>query len=104
VGPFNLPCHNAPGYYDNRHDLDHRQCAGAAIYRTHVGVAEKMPPSIATLPEDHALVFSSHAEFLAHHTGLTVDRAEGWLDYIPPAQLMITELSRSTVKFHAIPN
>lgn len=43
------------------------QCAGAAIFR---GNVLKLPRNkkLLVLPNDHALVFSSSEEFLAHHT------------------------------------
>jgi hypothetical protein len=67
-GPFWLPCHldkNYDGKNSNHHKVS--QCAGAAIYRSNIGVAEKMPEGVAILPEDKETVFASHQQFVAHY-------------------------------------
>lgn len=70
--PFALPCH----MHCNFSDPDWKakagevaQCAGAAIYRTHVGVAQWMPPEMPRMPAN-PVVFSSPSEFVAHHMRL----------------------------------
>lgn len=68
IGPFILNCHRAEGYADKQTDvLNVAQCAGAAIYRANLGVADRLPDEIHALPADHESVFSSHAEFVGHH-------------------------------------
>lgn len=97
--PFVLPCHKACDFDDpdwRRKALDETaQCAGAAIYRTHIGVADKMPKEIHTLPAN-PLVFSSHAEFLAHHSHLTVSQATTVLESVTPAELAALQMVRSS--------
>ena len=68
IGPFVLNCHTADGYEHKRTDcLAVAQCAGAAIFRANLGVADRLPDAIHKLPADHELVFSSHAELVSHH-------------------------------------
>jgi hypothetical protein len=105
-GPFYLPCHE---HYDFENDPNWRQkacdgpqCAGAAIFRTHVGVAPLMPPGIATLPANHAKVFSSFAEFLAHHGKMSVGNAELCLAVIPPRALTAKEARKVMLSSTAI--
>jgi hypothetical protein len=77
VIPFWLPCHESPNYRDKATDVNEvAQCTGAAIFRTNIGLTrERMPTPIALLPENHELVFSSLAEFYAHHKGIPVSEA-----------------------------
>jgi hypothetical protein len=95
VGAFWLPCHMSPGYAKNRADhAAHRQCAGAAMYRDLNGLSDQMPATLLALRGDPKLVFSSHAEFLAHHTGSTVAEATEFLRTTPPGVLHRIELAR----------
>jgi hypothetical protein len=67
VGPFWLPCHSDKNYAGKRSDTNKvSQCAGAAIYRTNIGVDKKMPEGIFLLPKDEELVFKNHGEFINH--------------------------------------
>lgn len=94
-GAFWLPCHMSSGYMDNRADhAKHRQCAGAAMYRDLNGLSDLMPEMILALRGDPNLVFSSHAEFLAHHTGSSVEEATEFLKTTPPGELLRIELAR----------
>lgn len=71
-GPFVLPCHRHCDFDDPEWKAKAgqvAQCAGAAIFRTHIGVAAQMPAAIPVLPAN-AQVFADEYEFLAHHTGL----------------------------------
>lgn len=68
------------------------QCAGAAMYRDLVGIADVLPPALARLPGNAELVFASHAEMLAHHEGCTVEEAEVELLVIPPERHLVAEL------------
>jgi len=72
-----LPCHmdNPEGLADVHGKI--RQCAGAAIFRTHIGA--KLPPQLALLPENREKVFSNEEELIAHHAGITLDRARQYL-------------------------
>lgn len=71
-GPFYLPWHSdyEP---DSRERFDKggaqvRQCAGAAIFRSNIGVAELMPDGMHQLPKDTEKVFATRGEFIAHHS------------------------------------
>ena len=90
-GPFRLPCHMAAGYEDNRRDEGLPQCAGAAMYRDLAGRAPLMPPEIHQLKGDPALVFSSPAELVAHHTQVPLWRAQALLRGLPPSHWLAVE-------------
>lgn len=101
VGPFMLPCHKTcdfddPEWKDKVGQTP--QCAGAAIYRANIGVADLMPPGIARLPPDRANVFASHEEFIAHHLQVSPFVARGLLQIITPAELLAIQLARPTTK------
>jgi hypothetical protein len=78
------------------------QCAGAAIFRTHIHVAEFMPSAILTLPASSE-VFSNVAEFMAHHKSITVPEAWGRLEVHTLSQMVDEQLSRQTNKFYTVP-
>lgn len=68
--PFWLPCHQSDNYRHKESDVNEvEQCAGAAIFRSNIGVADRMPSSLLSLPRDTARVFATLADFYAHHTG-----------------------------------
>lgn len=93
-GPFWLPCHMSKGYEDSRTDhAKHEQCAGAAMYRDAIGRADLMPPELLRLPHDADLVFSSHAEFLAHHRRIALEVAAEVLEHVPPQIFMQVEIA-----------
>lgn len=95
IGPFVLNCHMDPIYSDKPGvRLEERQCCGAAMFRDLIGVAELMPEAFHHLKGDPALVFSSPAELIAHHRGITVAEAEAELRETPPTQLLEIELSK----------
>lgn len=78
AGPFSLPCHMHCDFDDP--DWKSKvtlvpQCAGAASYRTHTGVADRMPEGIPILPANPQ-VFSSAAEFMSHHARIPLSVAE----------------------------
>lgn len=96
-GPFFLPCHSTHDYHDiaARRDPGNAQCAGAAIFRSNVGVADLMPTDIMYLPRDTGLIFSSYAEFLAFHSGCTIEEAKAFLNMVPPKELLKIQSMRS---------
>lgn len=102
AGPYYLPCHNSPGYAENRRSFDHLQCAGAAIFRTHIEA--DVPGSLARLPEDKAAVFSSAAEFLAYHKQAPIEMAEAFLRHMTLEDLLRQQLQRPTNTIHITPN
>lgn len=67
-GPFALPCHSQKGYKGNDTPIHAEGCAGAAIFRANIGVADMMPPGILTL-EAHSdpNVFPTLTAFIKHH-------------------------------------
>ena len=43
------------------------QCAGAAIFRQKIGVADRLPDALLKIKEDDSNVFATLHEFIAHH-------------------------------------
>jgi len=66
---FWLPCHNSPKYCDKASNVNEvSQCVGAATFRSNIGLTRaQIPEPLLLLPENHELVFSTLAEFYAHH-------------------------------------
>lgn len=99
VGPFWLPCHEAPGYEENKFAPDNveriPQCAGAAIYRANVGVLHKFSAAFLHAEKNTELVFASHAELLAHHLQIPLKEAELLLRDTPAEVMCLTELRRA---------
>ncbi len=99
-GPFVLPCHSEPGYkmagFDNAAEIaECGQCAGAAVFRSNVGVAGRMPKEIHVLPADPAAVFATPAELYASYYGITTAEAEAVLRETPVAELLRRELENA---------
>jgi hypothetical protein len=96
-GAFFLPCHQDQDYRQES-ALDHAdviaQCAGAAIFRSNVGVSERLPLAIHRLPPSPARVFANAAELIAHHNQMTLVEAEEILRRTPPGTLLATELDK----------
>lgn len=66
VLPFFLPCHCSQNYAGKETRFsDVTQCAGAAIFRTNMGIIT--PPPLLSLPRDTERVFSTLADFYSHH-------------------------------------
>jgi hypothetical protein len=104
-GPFWLPCHMEKEYEGKATDpAKVNQCAGAAIYRANIGVAEKMPEQILALDADKELVFASHAEFIAHYLKATVKEAEEFIESNPGfvQTLLRKEMSDMNIKIHKL--
>jgi hypothetical protein len=99
-GPFLLPCHQDKRYQHERFGdvLSLRQCAGAAIFRTHVGVAASLPAIFHTLPADEELVFKTPEELLAGISGMPRSAAEEFLRKVPPEVLMRREFSKNETR------
>lgn len=98
VAGFWLPCHCAQSYRAKESDVNEvEQCAGAAIFRSNIGVAPQMPSGILTLPQS-TKAFQSMAHFVAHHTGTTLSEA---LDYVTPEKIrecMAKELNNPAIR------
>jgi hypothetical protein len=97
-GPFWLPCHSSPGYEEDRRNQEHRQCAGAAMYRDLAGIAERLPDGLHRLEGDAELVFASPAEFLAHHAKMKPEEAEEEMLRYPPSLLLQYEMAQIGVQ------
>ena len=81
--PHRLPCHMRHDYtkLNERMDPHNVDCAGAAIFRSNCGVADRIPPQLLHLPSDEGhTVFADVYEFYAHHKGISVDDARKILD------------------------
>ncbi len=100
IGPFMLPCHLDKEYEADRRSVKLTQCAGAATFRSNIGVDDLMPKGILTLPANDADVFSTPAEFLAHHLEVTVEKAQEILNIETPADLLRRELREPGVQLH----
>jgi hypothetical protein len=103
-GPFILPCHQACDFDDpewKRKSIDTPQCAGAAMFRANVGIADALPSALHKLePSDK--VFADPAEFYMHHKGMTRQQAEEELSVMTPELLLQWQLMRSSnIKFGA---
>lgn len=97
-GPFLLPCHMDPNYEKDKRSPKNLQCAGAATFRTHVGVAHLMPGFLLTLPENKELVFSTPAELLAHHAGIPLEKAEHLMSIHNAVDLLQIEMRKLGVQ------
>lgn len=100
-GPFYLPCHNSKNYVGKNTTLespDTKQCAGAAIFRSNIGVAPMMPKGIEILPEDKENVFATREEFLAHYYNISEEIIKLIFTEEMYKQLMVKELNDANVK------
>lgn len=98
-GPFFIPCHTH--YSSDTPDwkakaMQAPQCAGSRIFRANI---ENMNhPSLLGLEANHEGVFSSEAEFVAHHKQITVEEAQAQLDVFPPHSLALIEIQKVDVR------
>lgn len=92
-GAFWIPCHECIDYSDPnwREQYEKGQCAGTAIYRANCHPANR-PPELLKLPADTELVFSTPAEFMAHHLRITVDEAARRLKECHPVNHWLREM------------
>lgn len=98
-GPFWLPCHMDNRYRGKNTDPnDNLQCAGAAIYRANIQVANKMPKGLLRLEPETETVFKDHQEFLMHYLQITREQANSWLEVNDPMDLMMEEFRKVEVK------
>lgn len=98
VGPFFLPCHNSPGYNQFDVNLNNRQCAGAAVFRSNLGVDRLMPGSLLHLPAGDLVVFPGLLEFVVHHGRMSSKEAKQWLQRNPWGKLLRQELAKQEAK------
>lgn len=98
-GPFWLPCHSHTNYADPnwKTDISKPQCAGAAMFRANVGVAELMPDGLLAATPD-ASVFASAAEFLAHHAPVDGGELRQFTSPKSVERLVRWQMNKSAVK------
>lgn len=84
AGPFWLPCHMDKKYEGKTSDPNAvQQCAGAAIFRSNVGISAMMPTQLLRLPRDNGeLVFNSFEEFVAFYKELPIEDVKIDMNYI----------------------
>lgn len=100
-GPFFIPCHLTYDKVDDhlRENLHCTGgCAGSAVFRANVGVDHLMPPGINRLPQDHEAVFSTPAQFIAHHKQISLREAAQLLEHRPPMFLVMDEMRKAEVR------
>lgn len=101
-GPFYIPCHmsyaRSADWKERLHETG--GCAGAAVFRANLGVDHYLAglANFHRLPADHAHVFSSSEEFMAHHQGITIEAARETLRKTPPAELLMIELGKAQAR------
>ena len=96
--PMYLPCHRTVDFSDpdwKTKCSGQQQCAGAAIFRSNVGMGKAMPPGIHTLPEDREIVFGDAVEFLSHHAEITKQQASEWYIKVAMAALAAREVMQA---------
>ena len=71
-----------------------RQCAGAAIFRTHIN-AEIPEDVLPKLPADTLTVFSNEIELIAHHAGVSEQDAAAYLKEYSIEQLIDLEMRKA---------
>lgn len=97
-GPFVLPCHMEPGYHPDADPAPFGQCAGAAIFRSNIGVAGRFSKvGLQVLPAGPA-AFANEAEMVAHHLHVPLAEAEALLRLMTPAMLLKKELADAGVR------
>jgi hypothetical protein len=102
VGPFELPCHMKREFKDYKerfvNDEENPACIGAQIYRANLGISHLFPPTLAgEASPDYEAVFGGHDELLAHHMGIPLEVARGFLRTISPSMMLSGELAKPGV-------
>lgn len=98
AGPFVLPCHLHCDFDDpdwKAKTVDTPQCAGAAIYRANIGMAQYLPPQIHRLAPNVDAVFARSVEFLAHHKKVSLWVARKQLIDVPVSELLARQMRRA---------
>jgi hypothetical protein len=103
IGPFLLSCHMDPNYEKDPRSPHLMQCAGAAMFRSNIGVDVLMPPFLHHLPSNEEKVFSNPAELLSHHLRITLEEADAILAKRPPHELLRIEFEKSGVRRIVVP-
>lgn len=90
---FVLPCHCDENYDKERHGkvTTLLQCAGAATFRSNIGVADKLPPVLHVLPADTETVFPTAAHLLAAFRRIPLGLAKAQLSMLSMEELIARE-------------
>lgn len=99
-GPFYIPCHShyssdTPDWKDRA--MQAPQCAGSRVYRANIGDTG-IPEQLIGMKPDPVLVFASHAQFVAHHKGISLEEAEAELARHTPDELTWAEMNKAAVR------
>lgn len=98
VGPFVLPCHSQKGYEGNDTPIEAEQCAGAAVFRANIGVADMMPEMLLSLPAlSDPNVFPTLTSFIRHHRPDLSDNAIAAMVALIP-EFLHDELTKAKAK------
>ncbi|MGL6094209.1 MAG: hypothetical protein ACRC7O_00220 [Fimbriiglobus sp.] len=100
-GPFWVPCYQAARWRPNGEitNTDAPQCAGAAKYRSNVGLGNKMPAAILFYNGDTEAVFAGPEEFVAHHAGCSKAEAAAHLADTPVRAMTEAEQATAAALF-----
>lgn len=101
-GPFLLPCHqhcdfDDPNWKDDVVNLP--QCAGAAMFRKHNGVSDRLPDMVHSLQPVEGLLATPVA-FYMHHKQISEEEAKESLKVCSPARLLAMQLSSQAAKHY----
>ena len=102
IGPFELPCHMKKEFKDFKErfvtDEENPACVGAQIYRANLSISHLFPPTLAgDVAPDYDAVFGGHDELLAHHMGVPLEVARGFLRVFSPSVILTGELRKPGV-------
>lgn len=98
MGPFFLPCHEDKNY--NGKETDYKSvshCRGAASFRTHIGVAERMPEQLSQEANKED-VFEDRESFLAHYLKIDKELIEAVVSESIYSDMLQKELLNADVK------
>lgn len=98
IGPFMLPCHNQKGYEGNDTPIGAEQCAGAAVFRANLGIADRMPDMLLHLEAgSDPNVFETLPEFIRHHQPeASVNKIAAMMALLP--EFLQDELAKAAAK------
>lgn len=103
VGPFAIACHmhidfQDPAWREMTRYTQTPQCAGAAVLRANINVDALMPAEMPRAKPNRESVFSDLAEFVAHHTRMSIASARRWLTPDVIASMLKEQIHRAERK------
>jgi hypothetical protein len=104
IGPFFLPCHAQKEYKGNDTGIQSEQCAGAAVFRANLGIADRMPDMLLHLEAgSDPNVFETMPEFIKHHVpDATPYKVSAMMALLP--EFLSDELRKAQAKGRVYPN